>query len=53
MGRMASLGETVPSLSSGNTGASFYDFAIIRRSNTVLENIDNVEFTTAGKKKKN
>lgn len=38
------------SLSSGNTGASFYDFAIIRRCNTVLENIDNVEFTTAGKK---
>ena len=24
--------------------------AIIRRCNTVLENIDNVEFTTAGKK---
>ena len=38
------------SLSSGTTGASFYDFSIIRRCNTVLENIDNVEFTTPGKK---
>ena len=38
------------SLSSGTTGASFYNFAIIRRCNNVLENIDNVEFTTPGKK---
>lgn len=38
------------SLASGNTGNSFYDFAIIRRCNTVLDNIDNVEFTTSGKK---
>ena len=38
------------SLSSSNTGASFYNFSIIRRCNTVLDNIDNVEFTTPGKK---
>lgn len=38
------------SLSSSNTGTSFYDFTIIRRCNTVLDNIDNVEFTTEGKK---
>lgn len=38
------------SLSSSNTGASFYNFTIIRRCNTVLDNIDNVEFTTPGKK---
>lgn len=38
------------SLASSNTGASFYNFSIIRRCNTVLDNIDNVEFTTPGKK---
>lgn len=38
------------SLSSSNTGASFYDFTNIRRCNTVLDNIDNVTFTTEGKK---
>lgn len=38
------------SLSPGDPGASYYDFSIIRRCNTVLENIDNVEFTTPGEK---
>lgn len=38
------------SLSSSDPGASFYNFSIIRRCNTVLENIDKVEFTTEGKK---
>lgn len=38
------------SLASSNTGASFYNFAIIRRCNTVLENIDNVEFSSPAKK---
>ncbi|WP_075558493.1 RagB/SusD family nutrient uptake outer membrane protein [Parabacteroides timonensis] len=38
------------SLSSGNPGASFYDFTIIRRCNTVLENIDNVEFKSEATK---
>lgn len=39
------------SLSSSNTGASFYSFTIIRRCNTVLDNIDNVEFKSEEKKK--
>ena len=38
------------SLSSGNTGASFYGYGIIRRCNTVLENIDNVNFSSQEKK---
>lgn len=38
------------SLSSGNTGASFYGYGIIRRCNTVLENIDNVNFSSPEKK---
>jgi len=38
------------SLSSGNTGASFYNYAIIRRCNTVLENIENVTFSSPEKK---
>lgn len=38
------------SLSSGNTGASFYSYSIIRRCNTVLENIDKVEFSSPEKK---
>ncbi len=38
------------SLSSSDPGASFYSFTNIRRCNTVLDNIDNVTFTTDGKK---
>lgn len=38
-------------LSSSNTGASFYGFTNIRRCNTVLDNIDNVPFANEAKKK--
>ena len=38
------------SASSSSTGKGFYSFTNIRRCNTVMENIDNVEFKTDGKK---
>lgn len=34
------------SLSSSNTGASFYDYTSIRRANTFLENVDKVSFSS-------
>lgn len=39
------------SLSSGNTGYSFYSYTLIRRCNTVLDNIDKVEFSDEATKK--
>lgn len=39
------------SLSSSSPGATFYGFSIIRRCNTVLENIDKITFASESKKK--
>lgn len=39
------------SISSGNTGKNLYDYTLIRRCNTVLENIDNVTFSDEATKK--
>lgn len=39
------------SLSEGNTGASFYNYSIIRRCNEVLANIDKVSFSNENVKK--